>query len=80
MELDQLNIEFLRNYIGVVSQEPMLFNTTIEQVSSLKEASYSPDDHLTYSEYPLRSGERHRCRDHSRPSESERLQLYPVVP
>ncbi|EPB74175.1 multidrug resistance protein 1 domain protein [Ancylostoma ceylanicum] len=31
VEIDKINIEFLRNYIGVVSQEPMLFNTTIEQ-------------------------------------------------
>ncbi|KIH63939.1 ABC transporter, ATP-binding protein [Ancylostoma duodenale] len=31
VEMDKINIEFLRNYIGVVSQEPMLFNTTIEQ-------------------------------------------------
>uniref|UniRef100_A0A7I4YQ55 Multidrug resistance protein 1 n=2 Tax=Haemonchus contortus TaxID=6289 RepID=A0A7I4YQ55_HAECO len=31
VEIDKLNIEFLRNYVGVVSQEPMLFNTTIEQ-------------------------------------------------
>ncbi|PIO59293.1 ABC transporter, ATP-binding protein, partial [Teladorsagia circumcincta] len=31
VEIDKINIEFLRNYVGVVSQEPMLFNTTIEQ-------------------------------------------------
>ncbi|KAK6746818.1 hypothetical protein RB195_000213 [Necator americanus] len=31
VEIDKINIEFLRNYIGVVSQEPVLFNTTIEQ-------------------------------------------------
>lgn len=29
--IEEINIEFLRNYIGVVSQEPNLFNTTIEQ-------------------------------------------------
>ncbi|ETN84651.1 ABC transporter transmembrane region [Necator americanus] len=33
VEIDKINIEFLRNYIGVVSQEPVLFNTTIEQAS-----------------------------------------------
>ncbi|VDK49496.1 unnamed protein product, partial [Cylicostephanus goldi] len=31
IEIDNINIEFLRNYIAVVSQEPVLFNTTIEQ-------------------------------------------------
>ncbi|KAK6047784.1 ABC transporter, ATP-binding protein [Cooperia oncophora] len=31
VDIDKINIEFLRNYVGVVSQEPMLFNTTIEQ-------------------------------------------------
>ncbi|VDM75530.1 unnamed protein product, partial [Strongylus vulgaris] len=31
VEIDKINIEFLRNYIAVVSQEPVLFNTTIEQ-------------------------------------------------
>uniref|UniRef100_A0A1I7X947 ABC transporter domain-containing protein n=1 Tax=Heterorhabditis bacteriophora TaxID=37862 RepID=A0A1I7X947_HETBA len=36
IEIDKLNIEFLRNYIGVVSQEPMLFNTTIEQVRKIR--------------------------------------------
>ncbi|WKY07556.1 hypothetical protein Q1695_007208 [Nippostrongylus brasiliensis] len=30
-EIDKINLEFLRNYVGVVSQEPVLFNTTIEQ-------------------------------------------------
>nr|AJM87336.1 P-glycoprotein [Cylicocyclus elongatus] len=31
IEIDKINIEYLRNYIAVVSQEPVLFNTTIEQ-------------------------------------------------
>ncbi|CAD6198759.1 unnamed protein product [Caenorhabditis auriculariae] len=29
--IEDLNIDFLRNFIGVVSQEPNLFNTSIEQ-------------------------------------------------
>ncbi|VDL66894.1 unnamed protein product [Nippostrongylus brasiliensis] len=29
--IEKINIEFLRNFIGVVLQEPRLFNTTIEQ-------------------------------------------------
>ncbi|CAD6186832.1 unnamed protein product [Caenorhabditis auriculariae] len=29
--IQDINIEFLRNFVGVVSQEPNLFNTTIEQ-------------------------------------------------
>ena len=33
IDIDKLNIAYLRNFIGVVSQEPVLFNTTIEEVS-----------------------------------------------
>ena len=29
--MDEFNISYLRQIIGVVSQEPMLFNTTIEE-------------------------------------------------
>ncbi|WKY07542.1 hypothetical protein Q1695_007198 [Nippostrongylus brasiliensis] len=31
IRIDELNVRYLRNYIGVVSQEPVLFNTTIEE-------------------------------------------------
>lgn len=31
LEIDEFNIQYLRETIGVVSQEPILFNTTIEE-------------------------------------------------
>ncbi|VDL82988.1 unnamed protein product [Nippostrongylus brasiliensis] len=31
IRINELNVRYLRNYIGVVSQEPVLFNTTIEE-------------------------------------------------
>ena len=30
-EIEEINVEYLRRTIGVVSQEPALFNTTIEE-------------------------------------------------
>ncbi|KAJ1366073.1 Ubiquitin carboxyl-terminal hydrolase isozyme L1 [Parelaphostrongylus tenuis] len=47
VEIDKINIEFLRNFIGVVSQEPVLFNITIEENIKYGRENVSNDEITT---------------------------------
>ncbi|KAJ1366072.1 Ubiquitin carboxyl-terminal hydrolase isozyme L1 [Parelaphostrongylus tenuis] len=47
VEIDKIDIEFLRNFIGVVSQEPALFNTTIEENIHYGRENVTNDEMIT---------------------------------